>query len=74
MEHDNSPNKCEPEFTHLLVILNKQLLDIIPILKRVAEGQGQMNENYDILELTLRRSLFSLGILPLTCTAAITIN
>jgi len=43
------------EYTKLLGILDKQLLETHFVLEQVISGQIYMNENFDIIELSLRR-------------------
>ncbi|KAL6056733.1 Villin headpiece domain containing protein [Balamuthia mandrillaris] len=44
-----------PEFVHLLAILNKSLLETRQSLEQISSGQMQLNDQFDIFELTLRR-------------------
>jgi len=44
-----------PEYTHMLRILNKQLLETTSILVQVRSGTMSLNQNFDIIELSLRR-------------------
>lgn len=48
-----------PEYAHLLRILNKQLLETSMILVQVRKGTIRLNQNFDIIELSLRRYVFS---------------
>eukprot|EP01087_Luapelamoeba_hula_P002142 TRINITY_DN1187_c1_g1_i1.p1 TRINITY_DN1187_c1_g1~~TRINITY_DN1187_c1_g1_i1.p1 ORF type:complete len:573 (+),score=119.12 TRINITY_DN1187_c1_g1_i1:562-2280(+) len=50
-----SRTRVVPEYTHLLRILNKQLLETVSILVQVKEGTISLNQNFDIIELSLRR-------------------
>lgn len=44
-----------PEYAHLLRIVNKQLIETSQILVQVRKGTIKLNQNFDIIELSLRR-------------------
>jgi len=47
--------KVLPEYVHLLRIVNKQLIETSQILVQVRKGTIKLNQNFDIIELSLRR-------------------